>query len=105
MNPDKKFPKIEHEKDFVEAGKFLGILGQSQYVMRPLTNAFPEEYPNLGEGIRYEGSYDDYHFIKIHKDDILKYAERYIDWKNSKMPLGRMDKEKTLEEIKKELEN
>ncbi len=92
----------EEEKDYISFGEALGVLGQSQYVTRPLTNVFPDEYPFLGEGIRYTGSYDMYHFIKIHKDDVLEYASRYIDYKNQTGPF-KIDKEKKLEEIKEKL--
>lgn len=102
MNPEKKtsFTKKESLPDFIDAS-ILRDLGQLQYVMRPLTNAFPTEYPNLGEGIRYEGDYSNYHTIKIHKDDILIYAERYIDWKNlNSTPFSKLNKEKIIENLK-----
>lgn len=98
-----KFEKKESSPDFVNAGDYLYVLGQDQYVSRPLTNVFPDKYPNLGEGIRYEGSYDDYHNIKIHKDDVLPYAQRYIDWKNTTGIPFSESKEELLEKISKEL--
>lgn len=76
----------------------LAELGQAQYVARPLTNAFPDEYPNLGENIRYEGSYDKYHDITIHPDDILTYVNRYIDYKNQISPF-QLDKESMLKKV------
>ncbi len=88
----------EEEKDYISFGKALGALGQPQYVTRPLTNVFPDEYPFLGEGIRYIGSYDMYQFIKIHKDDVLEYASRYIAYKNETSPI-KINKEEKLKEI------
>ena len=89
-------------QEFILADKALRELGQMQYVMRPLTNIFPDEYPNLGDGIRYSGKYDNYYDIKIHKDDVVEYAERYIDWKN-KTSAFPMNKIEIIEKIKLKL--
>jgi hypothetical protein len=94
----------EKNPDFLNAGDFLYELGQDQYVMRPLVNVFPDKYPNLGEGIRFQGSYDDYHNIKIHPHDILLYAEKYINWKNTTGIPFSESKEDLLEKIKIELD-
>ncbi len=34
-------------------------------------------YPNLGEGLRIKGNREDYHSVKIHKDDIDEFIRRY----------------------------
>ena len=34
-------------------------------------------YPNLGQGLRFQGSSDDYHFLEIHKDDVTTFVQRY----------------------------
>lgn len=100
---ERKFnPEKEHQ-GYVNISEALEILGQSQYVARPLTNAFPDDYPNLGEGIRYEGTYDNYHSIRIHPDDVLLYAERYIDYKNKTS--FTTDKEATLRKIEENLKS
>ena len=48
---------------------------QSQYASRYVNGAFGE-YPNLGEGLRFEGDPDDYHMLEIHKDDVIEFVER-----------------------------
>lgn len=89
-------------RDYLRMSDVLKELGQAQYLARPLTNAFPDEYPNLGEGIRYEGTYDNYHEIKIHPDDVLVYAEKFIDYKNQTSPF-KIDKESVLKSISEKL--
>jgi hypothetical protein len=57
------------------AGYFLGQ--QSQYASRFVDGILPE-YPNLGEGLRYEGSSRDYHFMSIHFEDIDEFVKRVV---------------------------
>ena len=51
------------------------LLMQCQYASRYLTDDF-EGYPNFSEGIRIQGDRADYHSIKIHKDDVMKFVVR-----------------------------
>lgn len=66
------------ERGFVSFGDISrGELNkQSQYGSR-YVNGFQGEYPNLGEGLRFEGDPDDYHSLKIHKDDIEEFVRRF----------------------------
>ncbi len=71
------------ENGFVKFGdvsrKLMGK--QCQYGSRYVDGAFGE-YPKLGEGLRIEGSSDDYHNMKIHKDDIDEFMRRYKEYEN-----------------------
>lgn len=49
---------------------------QTQYGSR-YVDGFQGEYPNLGEGLRFKGNPDDYHSLKIHKDDIKEFVNRF----------------------------
>ena len=49
---------------------------QAQYGSR-YVDGFQGEYPNLGEGLRFEGKPDDYHSLRIHKDDIGEFVRRF----------------------------
>ncbi len=66
------------ENGFIEFGDVSrGELGkQTQYGSR-YVNGFQGEYPNLGEGLRFEGDADNYHSLKIHKDDIKEFVRRF----------------------------
>lgn len=66
------------EKGFVNFGDVSRgeLKKQSQYGSR-YVNGFQGEYPNLGEGLRFEGDPDDYHSLKIHKDDIEEFVRRF----------------------------
>lgn len=55
---------------------------QSQYASRYAWGAFGE-YPNLGEGLRFKGDFDDYHFLKIHKDDIQTFVDKVTKHKEA----------------------
>lgn len=69
------------ENGFVDFGEVSRrLLGkQSQYGSRYIDGAF-DEYPKLGEGLRINGNSDDYHNIKIHKDDIDEFVKRYKEY-------------------------
>lgn len=72
------------EKGYVSFGDVSGFLGQqSQYVCR-YVDGMMEEYPKLGEGLRIEGTSDEYHFMRIHKDDVLEFVSRYKDYRGMK---------------------
>lgn len=51
---------------------------QAQYGSR-YVDGFQGEYPSLGEGLRFEGSPDDYHSLRIHKDDIAEFVRRFSE--------------------------
>lgn len=56
------------------------LLGkQAQYGSRFVDGAFGE-YPKLGEGLRVKGNSDDYHNLKIHRDDIDEFVKRYREY-------------------------
>ncbi len=70
--------------DYVDFGTvsrdLLGL--QAQYGSRYLDGRV--ESPNLGIGLRYECKNEDcsnYHFIKIHKDDIGRFVSRVYAYK------------------------
>lgn len=52
----------------------LGI--QCQYASRYVDGRIPG-WPNLGKGLRFQGSPTDYHFLKIHQDDVEEFVRRY----------------------------
>ncbi len=66
------------ENGFVDFGEISRgeLQKQSQYGSR-YVDGFRGEYPNLGEGLRFEGGLDDYHSLKIHKDDIEEFVRRF----------------------------
>lgn len=49
---------------------------QCQYGSRYVTK-LDEEYPDLGEGLRFRNLDRSYHEIKIHIDDIPEFVRRY----------------------------
>jgi hypothetical protein len=77
----------EENKDYVNFGDVCrGRLSQQcQYGSRYVNPRFNTEsareagdwYPNLGEGLRITGKPSDYHSLKIHKDDVETFVERY----------------------------
>ena len=83
-----EFPKKNtYEIDangFVRFGEVaIGELKQqSQYASR-YVNGEIEGYPNLGEGLRFEGDPSDYHSLRIHQDDIEEFVRRVNDYKAS----------------------
>lgn len=54
--------------------RYLGK--QAQYGCR-YVDGFDGDYPNLGEGLHFEGSPDDYHGLQIRQGDIPTFVERY----------------------------
>jgi hypothetical protein len=54
-----------------------GRLGQQcQYGSRYIDGRI-EGYPNLGEGLRFQGRPENYHSFKIHRDDVEEFVRRY----------------------------
>lgn len=49
---------------------------QAQYGSRYIDGRL-DGYPNLGEGLRFKGEAHDYHFVRIHRDDMDEFARRY----------------------------
>jgi hypothetical protein len=63
----------------VEADEFVVFnetrsLGQNQYASRYIDGR--HDYPNLGIGLRFFGDVSDYHFVKVHKDDLEEFHKR-----------------------------
>jgi hypothetical protein len=58
-------------------------LGSNQYVSRYVDGRHGE--PNLGEGLRwkFKGDSSNYHFIRIHRDDLEEFHNRVVDYKKS----------------------
>ncbi|MBT4849416.1 hypothetical protein HON36_01025 [Candidatus Parcubacteria bacterium] len=54
---------------------------QCQYGSRYIDGKL-DDYPNLGEGLRFEGDTSDYHFIKIHKDDVTEFIKRVREYQS-----------------------
>jgi hypothetical protein len=80
--PPEVKPTFEADKDgYVKLGDisrrfFKGK--QSQYLSRYVDGFFGvDDYPKLGEGLRVKGDSDNYHNMKIHKDDIDEFVKRY----------------------------
>ncbi len=69
---------VADENGFVNFGDVSrGELGkQAQYGSR-YVNGFRDEYPNLGEGLRFEGNPSDYHSLRIHHEDIDEFVRRF----------------------------
>lgn len=70
------FGKYEVDTDgFVDFGEVvMGELEmESQYASRYVSGL---DRPKLAEDLRVKGDPDDYHFLRIHKDDVLEFIER-----------------------------
>ena len=37
-------------------------------------------YPNLSEGLRFDGDLSEPHFLMIHKDDADEFVRRFREW-------------------------
>lgn len=68
-----------NENDYVNFGdvarKQMGQ--QCQYASRYFCQNWKNEYPMLGEGLRIIGNSNDYHSMKIHKDDVAEAVVRH----------------------------
>jgi len=71
----------DNEADYVDFGDVCrGQLGmQCQYGMYYVVGL--AGYPNLSEGIRLVGNPDDWHRLKIHKDDVDEFVKRVNEWR------------------------
>lgn len=75
-NKEKLLGKYEVDSDgYVDFGDVgRGELGlQSQYSSRYISGL---DRPKLAEGLKVKGNPDDYHFLKIHKDDVDEFVRR-----------------------------
>ncbi len=54
---------------------------QSQYASRYIDGKI-EGYPDLGDGLKFNGKSRDYHTIRIHKDDIEEFVKRFQEHRN-----------------------
>jgi len=59
----------------------VGLLGQqSQYASRYVDGRHGD--PNFGKGLRFKGDPSDYHSLGIHKDDVMTFVNRVLNyWK------------------------
>ncbi len=55
---------------------YMGV--QTQYGSR-FTDGFKGEYPNLGEGLTFEGDPRDYHGLTIRQGDIPTFIARFLE--------------------------
>lgn len=87
---EKEFESIEHREisDFVLFHDVLGKLGQIQYVSRFVNpdQKFHDDGTPFFSDIRVEGDCDDYHNLKIHRDDIEKFIEKWLEYKKETSP-------------------
>ena len=76
-NPENKlFGKYEIDREgYVNFGDIArGELNmQSQYASRYVSGL---DRPKLGEDLRIKGNPDDYHNLRIHKDDVEEFVKR-----------------------------
>lgn len=68
--------KKNSNPDYVDFGDVARkqIGQQCQYARHYLKN------PEINEGIRWEGKFEDYHSLTIHKDDVEKFVTRSLTW-------------------------
>jgi hypothetical protein len=69
------------DEGFVNFGEIAHqIFGQqTQSASRYIDGVIPG-WPNLGEDLRFKGSTENYHFVRIHKDDIEEFIRRKRDY-------------------------
>ena len=81
--------KIESEPQEISLNKICreNNLGQSQYISRYLIpenfERRDQDYPYLGEGLRVYGDVFDYYEVSIHKDDVMEFVKRVLDYKTN----------------------
>lgn len=71
----------QSDSEYVDFGQHVrdANLGQCQYVSRYVGGRHGS--PDLSEGLRFEGDPTDYHFLRIHKDDVATFIERVRDYR------------------------
>jgi hypothetical protein len=80
------------KEDYVNFGDMARsrIGGQSQYLSRYIDGAIPS-WPNLGEGLRFEGKPSDYWAVRIHKDDVEEFIRRVEQYQEDSMQISRAE--------------
>jgi hypothetical protein len=75
--------RLENPKKYIPFNDALEKLGSMQYVSR-----FVNPHPKLHEDgtpyfddIRVTGNPDDYYNLFIHPDDVIKFIEKWLDYK------------------------
>lgn len=71
----------------------LRKLGQTQYISRfvdPNPKVHNDGTPYF-EDIRTEGNPDDWHSFKIHKEDIKRFVEKWLEYKKETSPFFKKD--------------
>ncbi len=81
--------KVENKEDtdYICLGD-LTKLGQAQYISRfvnPDEKLHDDGTPYFDD-IRIEGNPDDYHSLKIHKDGLRKFIEKWFEYKKQTSP-------------------
>lgn len=68
---------------YVEIGDVARTLlnMQGQYGARYADDS-DQEYPNFGTGLRVKGNAGNYHSMKIHGDDVVRFVTKVTDYKN-----------------------
>ncbi len=76
----------EQDNGFIDFGGVSHQLmsKQSQYGSRYVDGTI-EGYPNLGNGLRFQGDPADYHSLGIHPDDIDEFIRRYHTYQAFKL--------------------
>lgn len=87
---EKEFESIEHREisDFVSFDEVMRKLGQTQYIslfVNPHPQAREDGTPYFSD-IRIEGDPNDYYDFKIHRDDVEKFIEKWLEYKKETSP-------------------
>ena len=68
------------DDEYIFVGEVFHTIGmQTQYGHRYIKGLYG--YPSLGDGLRFQYSNTSYHEIKIHRDDILMFAAKVLDYR------------------------
>ncbi len=60
------------------------VLSRAERVLTDHRKVEIPGYPNLGEGLRFDGHAYDYHSLAIHKDDVEEFVRRVKEYKKSR---------------------
>lgn len=73
----------DSKSEYLDFGKVAhGVCGmQSQYCSR-YVDGF--DCPNFGQGLRIIGRREDYHFLRVHRDDAAEFARRVNEYRREK---------------------
>ncbi len=91
---------LEKKEDlsYVNFNQVMKKLGQTQYssiLINPNPRAHEDSTPYFQE-IRIQGNPDSYYDVKIHKDDVRLFVEKWIEYKKTTSPFFG---EKTIEDF------